>query len=190
MVKTNYNLNRLIRNVIYQMKRQYGGDITLYKLVSAGTDRATGVKTETHTSVYISRAVVLPVNIRRELLQSISLISANKQLVMGGSFDAGLRVFIIDRRDAPGYDLSNDDWIVYDHKRYDIVSIDEFEQSTAWLITAKALQGVAPHEDLYAYGNGEMFDLTQSATGVTAQHEPRAYGDQSMTLSQNATGTI
>jgi len=190
MTKPNYNLNKLVRNVIYQMKRQYGGSITLYRLLSAGTDRATGVKTETHESVYIRRAVVLPVNVYREVLQSISQISANKKLVMGGSFDVGLRVFIVDRRDAPGYTITNDDWIVYNHKRYDIDSIDEFEQATAWLITGRAIEGSPTEEDIRATGNSDLFELTQLAEAVAAQHEPRAYGGESLTLTQDVTGTI
>lgn len=190
MSKTNYNLNRLIRNVIYQMKRQYGGSITLYRLISAATDRATGVKSETHESVYIKKAVVLPANVYREVIQSISQISANKKLVMGGNFDLGIRVFIIDRRDAPGYTITNDDWIVYDHKRYDIDSIDEFEQATAWLVTARAIGGAPPNEDVRARGNSDLFNLVQVATAIAAQHEPRAYGVDALGLDQNVTGTI
>jgi hypothetical protein len=187
---SNYNLNRLVRSVTYQMKKQYGGEITLYKLVSAATDRSTGVKTETHTSVYIRRAVVLPVRVKRELIQSISQISANKKLVMGGNFDVGVRMFIVDRRDAPGFELTNDDWIVYDHTRYDIEAIDEYEQATSWLITARAIEGAAPYEDIRANGTDYILDLIQTASAVAVQHEPRAYGDTSLGLIQDATGTI
>lgn len=190
MTRANYNLNRFIRNAIYRMKHDYGGEITLYQLTSATTDRATGVKSEAHTSILIPRAVVLPVNVRREVIQSISAISANKKLVMGGSFDSGLRVFIIDRRDAPGYEITNDDWIVYEHKRYDLKSVEEFEQSTAWLITGKCVEGAPPEEDIRVNGENTVFNLSQAVTGVTAQHEPRAYGTQALALTQSATGTI
>ena len=168
MVRPNYNLIRLIRNCIYAMKRDYGGPITLYSLGTAATDRATGVKTESHSSVYIPRAVVLPAKVQREVIQSISAISANKKLVMGGTFDAGTRVFIIDRRDAPAVTtVSNDDWVVYDHKRYELKSIEEFEQSTAWLITGKMVEDVAPNEDIRATGRSDLFNLTQVVVAVT-----------------------
>lgn len=162
MTRPNYKLILLVRNCIYQMKKRYGGEITVYRLDTASTNRGTGVKSETHTSVYIPRAVVLPAKVQREVIQSISAISANKKLVMGGSFDIGTRVFIIDRRDAPEFELSNDDWIVYKHVRYDIKTIEKFEQSTAWLITAKAIEGVRPEEDIRASGNSDMMGFSQT----------------------------
>jgi len=189
-MKPNYNLIRLVRNCIYQMKREYGGSITLYQLATAATDRATGVKTETHNSIFIPRAVVLPASVKREVIQSISAISANKKLVMGGSIDVGTRVFIIDRNDAPGYIVTNDDWIVYEHVRYDIKVVEEFEQHTAWLITAKAQEGVLPEEDFFENLTDYVLDLSQAAAAVAAQHEPRAYGIEPLTLTDTATGTI
>lgn len=190
MTRPNYNLNRLVRNCIYQLKREYGGEITLYQLTAATTDRATGVKTETHNSIFIPRVVVLPASVKREVIQSISAISANKKLVMGGSIDIGTRVFIIDRLDAPGYTITNDDWIVYEHVRYDIKSVEEFEQSTAWLISAKAQEGGTPEEDTYQRVEDYVFDLSQVAAAVTAQHEPRAYSAAALTLTDTATGTV
>lgn len=189
MTRPNYNLIRLVRTCIYHLKRDYGGEITLYRLGTATTDRATGVKSETHSSVYIPRAVVLPVNVKREVIQSISAISANKKVVMGGSFDTGTRVFIIDRQDARGYSLTNDDWIVYKHVRYDIVTIDEFEDATAWLITAKAVEGAPPNEDIRANGNSYVLDFIQTAVGVTAQHEPRAYAANTLAVTDTVTET-
>lgn len=184
MTRPNYNLIRLVKTCIYQMKREYGGEITLYQLTTAVTDRATGVKTETHNSIVIPRAVVLPARVQREVIQSISAISANKKLVMGGSFDAGTRVFIVDRLDAPGYIVTNDDWIVYKHVRYNIKSVEEFEQNTAWVITDKTVEGVTPEEDIRVYGTHDLYSLTQNAVGVTAQHTPRIYLSNTLTFSQ------
>lgn len=186
MTRPNYNLIRLVKNCIYQMKREYGGEITLYQLTNATTNLATGVKTETHNSIVIPRAVILPARVQREVIQSISAISANKKLVMGGSMDTGTRVFIIDRSDAPAYVITNDDWIVYKHVRYDIKSIEEFEQDTAWVITGKAQEGSPPEEDIRVYGNDELFTMTQNAVGVTAQHTPRAYAADTLFISQDS----
>jgi hypothetical protein len=150
------------------MKKEYGSPITVYKLGSVDTDYESGVKTATRTSYQITRAVVLPVNIKREVIQSISLISANKKIVQGGMYDVGMRTFIIDRRDAQFTTLANDDWIVYDDKRYDIKAIEEFEQRTAWLVIARELEGVVPAQDLPASGNDYLLDMTQSAIATVA----------------------
>lgn len=133
------------------MKKDYGGSITLYVLNSVDTDYETGVKTSGHTSYDIDRAIVLPNRIKREAVQTISVISVNKKMVQGGTYDTGFRHFIIDRKDLPSnVVLKNDDWLVYNHKRYDIKTIDEFEQNTAWVVVAKEVEGATPYEDLNA----------------------------------------
>jgi len=167
MTRPNYNLIRFIRQNIRALKAEYGGPITVYQLASVDTDYDTGAKTETHNSVYVPRAVVLPVSLSRNVIQTISMISANKQLVAGGTHDQGLRIFIIDRSDVPStYELHPDDWLVYDGKRYDVKKVDEYEYRTAWLVHTKAIEGVDPPEDLHVKSNSYLLDLTQTVTAV------------------------
>ena len=169
MTRPNYNLIRFIRRNIRMLKREYGGPITIYNLDTATTNYVSGAKSCVKTSVYLPRAIVLPSRIRPEVIQSISLISANKKIVQGGAFEAGKRTFIIDRTDVDAnFTISNQDWIVYDGKRFDITQIDEYEYKTAWLIQAKVVEGVVPHEDLYARGNSYLLSLTQSASATIA----------------------
>jgi hypothetical protein len=169
MTRPNYNLIRFIRRCIRQLKKEYGGPITIYHLGTTTTNYTSGAKSYTGTSVYIPRAVVLPANITREVTQTISLISANKKIVQGGSYDTGKRRFIIDRTDVPStFDIHSDDWIVYSHKKYELLAIEEFEQSTAWMVIAKRVEGVDPPEDLYAKANGYLLNLTQSVTTTIA----------------------
>lgn len=164
MVKPNYNLIRFIKQCIYTLKRDYGGSITIYKLGSVATDYETGVKSSSHTSYDIARAIVLPNRLKREVVQSISMISANKKLLQGGTYDTGFRHFIVDRRDIPGVIIGNDDWLVYNHKRYDIKTVDEFEQNTAWVIVAKEVEGVPPDEDINTPSN-TLITFTNDASG-------------------------
>lgn len=166
MTRPNYNLIRFIHTAIRMMKREYGGSITVYRLVDTTTNFDTGVKSHTHNSTYIPRAVVLPSKMLREVTQTISLISSNKKIVQGGSYDTGLRWFIIDRSDvASTFTLDKDDWIVYDSARYDIIEIDEFEYRTAWMIKAKRIDGEAPvRQDHYLKTNGYLLDLEQTVS--------------------------
>jgi len=148
MARPNYNLIRFIRRCIRQMKKEYGSPITIYKLNSTSTDRRTGTKTVDRDSVYVDRAVVLPDKLTRAAVQNISVISANKQVVQGGTYDPGTRRFIIDRTDVPNWELQQDDWIVYSGYRYDIKVIEDFEQDTAWLVTATKVDGSKVNEDI------------------------------------------
>jgi len=137
-----YSLNRQLQRVMYALKRQYGGAIVVYQNQSVATDPRTGEVTRTKTAVRIQRAVVLPVTVLREVKQAISVISANKMAVSGGSgFETGKRLFIIDRRDAPSLVLCASDWIGYGGRRYAIESFEEYEFSSAWIVVGKALLG-------------------------------------------------
>jgi hypothetical protein len=151
------------------MKKEYGSPITVYQLGSVNTDHNTGIKTQTHTSTFVPRAVVLPVDLTRDVIQTISMISANKKVVQGGTFDPGMRRFIIDRTDVPAtYVIHHDDWIGFDGARYNVKKVEVFEQSTAWLIHAKLIEGAPVYEDHHMKTNGYLLSLTQTATGIVA----------------------
>lgn len=166
MADENRSLNRFIRRTLYSLKRQYGSKVDVYQLNSAATDYETGEKTVSKTVHIVRKCIVLPVKIAREVVQTISSISANKMFVMGGSYDAGTRMFIIDTRDMPtDYEFTNDDWLIYNGRRYDMKSIEEFEQHTAWTIIAKEVKGVRPEQVFFAHVT-ERLDLEQDAEGT------------------------
>lgn len=136
MVVINYNLNRRIRQALYTLKRAFGSTVTFYKLIDSDTDYTTGQKVSTTTSYTIPRCIVLPVRIQREVVQTISIISANKGLLQGGTYDAGQREFVIDARDLPVIPRQ-DDYLVYNDRRYEFKEVYELEQRTGWHIVAK-----------------------------------------------------
>ncbi len=127
--------------MLYALKRQYGGTIVVYQNGAVTTDTKTGEVTRTKTATRIHRAVVLPETISREVKQSISLISANKQMVTGGGFEAGKRLFIIERRDCPNLVLKGSDWLVYHGRKYAIENFEEYEFDAAYIIHGKELVG-------------------------------------------------
>jgi hypothetical protein len=144
-------LTRVIRQTMYAMKRQYGGRIDVYRLNDIETNLRTGVKTIDKDCFPIRRAVILPVRISRDVVQSISQISANKKFVFGANFDAGKRTFVIDSRDLPeGFQFKNDDWIVYRSRRYDMEAIQELEFSAGWIITGAEVMGRRPEQSFFA----------------------------------------
>ena len=143
----NANLNQRMRNVLYMLKRQYGGRIDLYKKGAASSNPRTGERTIEKSVIPIKRAIILPAEVARQVIQGISLISANKSLVQGGGYDNALRLFIIEKRDVPSdLSLTPDDWIVFKRMKYQISEFREFEFDTCWVITAKALLGEVPQQ--------------------------------------------
>jgi len=147
---TNRSMNRFIRRVLYSLKRQYGGRVDIYKLSDTETDYESGVKSYVRTMVTIRKCPVLPAKIQREAVQTISIISANKAFVYGGSYDAGTRTFIVDARDLPDdYEIVKDDWFIYNSRRYELKSILEFEQHTGWIVVGREVKGVRPEQILH-----------------------------------------
>jgi hypothetical protein len=158
-------MNRFLRRTLYSLKRQYGGRVDVYQLGSTDTDYETGDKTYTRSMITVPKCIVLPVKIQREAVQSISVISANKTFVYGGTYDAGTRMFIIDARDLPNdYEIVNDDWLVYDNRRYDIKDITEFEQHTGWIITGREVKGVRP-EQIFKVNSENIMEVESSVFG-------------------------
>lgn len=150
---------RTMRQVLYGLKRQYGDTLTAYKLLDAETNYETGVKTIQKAS-YEVIGVVIPTTLVREVLQSISQISANKTMVYGGSFDSNFKTFILDGRNFPSdFDFTDDDWIVYKHQRFEIKEITRLDYQTGWIIQGQAIVGQHA-EEIYSLQVGNaLYDL-------------------------------
>lgn len=146
------------------LKRQYGGPVTIYKLGDAATNYKTGVKSVTKTSYPIARAIILPVRMSKEVLRSISQISANKKFTSGATFEKGLRQIIVDRADVDSsLELTTDDWLVFNDRRYNIKAVEEFEFDTAWVITGQEIGGVTPEQHHHAKTDSYL-SLTSTAS--------------------------
>jgi len=162
---TNRYLNNRMRLVLYALKRQYGGTISIYKVGDAEVDYDTGVKTIPKSVVVVRRAIILPTKAMREAVQTISVISANKKFVFGGSYDSSTRFFIVDRRDASTLQLTESDYIVYTNsfgvaRRYEVKDFQEFEFDSAWVITGKAVFGEVP-EQIFPVAADNLLRLDQ-----------------------------
>lgn len=161
---TNKNLNQRIKASLYSLKKQYGGGpLSIYTFNGSTTNVQTGVKTVNKTVSVVNKVIILPAKVSREVLQSISQISANKAFVYGGTFDSRMRTFIIERRDCPTVALKDDDWFVFDGKKYEIKSIQEFEFDTAWVVVARQILGEVP-EQIHPLAVDHLLDISSVAT--------------------------
>lgn len=165
---TNRYLNNRIRLTIYALKRQYGGTISIYKIGDATVNHLTGVKTIPKTVTVVKRAIILPTKVARETVQTISVISANKKFVFGGSYDTSTRLFIVDREDAPNLQLTESDYVVYTDsygvpRRYEVKDFQEFEFDSAWVITGKAVIGEVP-EQIFPVTADNLLRMDQGST--------------------------
>jgi len=145
----NRGLLRSLRHTLYSLKHSFGGTIYVYTLLEAATSYTTGVKTSTQTATRIARAIVLPVQIQRELAKGLS---ANKTFAKGGTYDAGTRLFVIDAKDVSAdFDIDLEDWIVYNSQRFSLKTIDKLELNAGWLLVGSAIataRGPLPQQEV------------------------------------------
>ena len=160
MYPADRTLTRIIRQTLYMLKRAYGGTINIYTIGGSNTDPRTGIVTETRSVVRVNRAVILPARISREVKRSISQISANKMFVVGGTYDARRRLFIVDRNDVPNLTLTNNSYIVDRDRKYEIEEVQEFEFEAGWVITGRELVGEVPEQIHLLYADN-LIRLTQ-----------------------------
>lgn len=146
MSNGNPNLNRTLKQAIYELKHSYGAPVDVYKLDSASTDRKTGVKTATKSVISVRKVVVMPATTARRFFQGISYLSASKPFASQGGqgWDGTSRAFVFEGSDLPGYEWEIQDWIVYRDRRYDVSAIETLEFDTGWLILGKEVKGCVP----------------------------------------------
>lgn len=136
----------LLRAGLYRFKRNYGFPIDINKLESASTDPITGQMTRDVTVIHVNRAVCLcGADTRRQLTRKMAAgTEASRDFAASGSYDVGGYTFIIDKQDAPQLpELGQDDWIVHDNRRFQIVKVDGVDRE-CWDITARELKGEQP----------------------------------------------
>jgi hypothetical protein len=165
MYPAELSLKRTIKRTLYMMLREYGGTIDIYTLTSSTTNQETGVTAIVKDVVHVDRAVVLPAKILKEVRKSISQISANKMFVVGGTYDAGHRIFIVDRDDAPDLEITSNSYLVYRNRKYEIASFQEYEFDAGWIIVGRELIGEIP-EQIHLLSADNLLTL-EGATNVS-----------------------
>ncbi len=162
----NRNISRRINQTLYSLKRLWGGSFSIYSVGDATANHLDGTQAEPATVVHVRRGIILPGKHVRDAKQTISMISANKSFVFGGTYDRTARTFIVDRVDAPTLNLTESDYIIYDNKRYEVKEFQEFEFDSAWVISGQAVEGEIPRQ-IRLLSADNLIRLEQTATRVS-----------------------
>lgn len=192
----NRNFKQRMKQTLYRLKRDYSsGPVSIYTLNSASTNVQSGDTVVDKEVTVLPHVIVLPATLSREVIQSISHISANKMFAYGGSLDARTRMFIIDQQDAPGLTLKKDSWIVFRGRKYSIKSINDYDFRSGWVVVATEVPGVHP-EQIYLKRADDLFwlsDLCETHTVIPVQralNELKLYGEAANDPSHRATSII
>lgn len=172
------------RQMIYDLKRLYGRPVAIYKRESVSVDPKTGKKTLNYQTYELNRGIRLNPNISRDFQYSGAFNGANTNFTYGAYFDPSVANFLIDRHDFPrGVILKEDDYIIYENRRFDVQHFIDMENKHGYIIVAKEILGgearvvhkVSLQTDLVFEDSGYPFShlfpdnefiFTQSAIGV------------------------
>ncbi len=158
------NRLRFVKRTIYRLKRSYGVPLDLYTQTLGDTDTRTGEKTISYTKAHIRKAIVQPARTHREFVYDLAYISANKDFTTGGFFDASDRRVILDRSDLPAdWVMNNDQFVIFDNRRFDVKSYYEFETNTGYILVLRESVG----QKIVRLEEGtSILTLQDSAAGV------------------------
>jgi hypothetical protein len=142
------NLLRQITQIIYRLKRNYGGRVVIVQVGVTTNDLKTGVASQETKMIEVRRAAILPAKQQRDFDYDLSFIAANKNFTYGGFFDKIDVVIIVDNHDLKDQTntpakLSNNDRVLYLGHEYEIVSIDETQDFKSQLIALKRTESAA-----------------------------------------------
>ena len=142
MLKRN---TRFISNVLYRLKRRYGGSVTFHRDLEE-LDTRTGKKTVTKTVWDFKWAILLPNVLVSKFVYDLTYIASNKNFAYGGIFDTSKRRLILDSKDLGTYVPRLDDYFTFDNKRWNVTEIHDFEFNTGKLIVGQLVVGAPVRE--------------------------------------------
>lgn len=126
---------RLITNIIYKLKRQYGLEITLFEPLENSYDVTTGETTRSYREHTIRRAPVLPYNKMEFFTYTLAYIVAAKNFTYGANYNRERRDILVDAKDIKGYEPLITWRVLVQGKYYDIEQIKRAEDNSGYILT-------------------------------------------------------
>lgn len=155
---------RFLRQTIYNLKRDYNVQATVCQVLDTDTEYTTGKKTISRNLYHVQRAIMLPVEEKRQVEQGIAHLSANKWFTSQAGFDLEKALFIFDAQDLPiGFQFNIDDFVVVDGDYYKVTEVDEYD--AGWVIKTHLDKGAVFTATLDVSA-ASMLMLSQSASVV------------------------
>ena len=133
--------NRMIASILYRLKREFGVAIKLQWRETTTVDRAAGTKATHYGAIKIRQAIVLPETFIRD-----TKVDPNVSSKFHGTFDIGDRGVILDIKDLQGVIPKIDYFIVYLGRRFEIKSVQEYTELSAFFLIVKEAVGSLKNE--------------------------------------------
>ena len=160
---------RHIEKSLYKLRNDYGiNKIGWYHTVSSTTDFTTGNLDPTVSRFLIKRAIALPAVDMRKFAYALSFLgAAGPQFSYGGYFDVNDIVLIIRMKDLPSdFVRDADDFIIIDHRKYNIQKVQEFFSERCLLVHIREVEGAKEIYEIQDGRSDNYLQLAQEVVGV------------------------
>jgi len=137
--------NKLIyfSNVVYALSKDYGFKTDLYRPTET-MDFETGLKTVTRVKYKIKKAIFFPNELFRDFNYARLI---GQELQFGGILDASQRRVLINKKWLPkNFEIQVTDYVIFNHKRYEIQRVGEMELADYWHLIIKEIKGILRNE--------------------------------------------
>jgi hypothetical protein len=136
---------RATRTGLYRLRRQWGVPADLYRLEVGAADLDTGLTTDIKTKYAIPQFITWLVTETEKATYALAYARANSNFTYGAIFEVGDRTGIIDGVYLPdGFDLQQNDYVVYDGERYDIRSFGKLDGGAGYVMHLRNVPGTFP----------------------------------------------
>jgi hypothetical protein len=158
-------MKSLIKTTLYILKRRFGRKATLYSLTFGAFNLDTGLEVQTRNKVEIRKCIVLPERGLWKFDYDLTYIAANKNFTYGGQFQVGDRSVIIESSDLPkNWIIKQEDYIVIDAKRYNLVEIWELDEKAGYYLVIRKTQQDPPYQ-IVDYNFKERLSFLEGIVG-------------------------
>lgn len=140
---------REVKSLLYSLERQWGVRADLYLVTKGAPDFDTGQTTDVKTVIDLPKFVSFQVTEGQKFEYDLSFVAANKNFTYGNLFEVGDRVGFISAKYLPdGFELGENDYIVYRAERYDVKRWDELDVEAGLILHLRHLEGTEPGQIL------------------------------------------
>ena len=127
------------KNILYQLKRQFGVSVTWKYPLTNDYDVTTGAVSRTYQTIKVRKTIVLPTRYTRDFVYDLAYIASNKNFTEGGYFDKTIRNFIVLKKDLKGHTPTLEWECTYKDKIYVVKEIQETEDGAGLILTCNSL---------------------------------------------------
>jgi hypothetical protein len=151
---------RWIRRILYQFRRTHGVPAEFYQN-SSSPNFETGETGSTRTKIDIPQFITGDVSLIRKFEYDIGFVKGNSNFTYGMLFEVGDRVGIIDGMYLGEYEPKQEDYLVFEDKRYNFVKIIALDGKVGYVVHVRHTKKQPAKRIVEKVIFSNLFDLEQ-----------------------------